>query len=75
LMYKLLKYKKMERPTLNEQNSKILTKVENRIDGFKTLDGKLNYVECLSIFFNFDKITDGEEEQIDEYLRDYVMNS
>ncbi len=74
-MYKLLKYKKMERPTLNEQNSKILTKVENRIDGFKTLDGKLNYVECLSIFFNFDKITDGEEEQIDEYLRDYVMNS
>lgn len=62
----------MERPVLSVKNSKILDRIEKKIDNYKTLDKKMDYVDGLVIWSEFDGLTDGEEERMDEYLRDYV---
>ena len=62
----------MERPVLSDKNSKILKRIENKIDGYKTLDKKMDYVDSLVLWNEFDGLSDEDEDVIDEYLRDYV---
>ena len=62
----------MERPVLSDVNSKVLTRIEKKIDGYKSLDKKMDYVDGLVLWSEFHDLTDDEEDTIDEYLRDYV---
>ena len=61
---------------LSEKNSERMDEIETEIDNLDTLDEKMDYVDRLSIWTEFpDEMTDELENDVDEYLRDYVMNS
>ena len=62
----------MERPTLSSKNDKVLTRIEKKIDGYRTLDKKMDYVDELVLWMEFEGLSDEEEESMDEYLRQYV---
>ena len=57
---------------LSEVNMNKLTEVENEIDNLDNLDEKMDFVDCLSIYFHFDDLEEGQEDMIDEYLRSIV---
>jgi len=59
---------------LSEDNLKKLEEIENRILDLEDLEDRMDLVDQLVIWSVFpDSISDGQEEQIDEYLRDFVM--
>ena len=62
----------MNRPILSNVNSKVLTRIEKKIDSYKTLEKKMDYVDSLVIWYEFYQLKDGEEDIVEEYLREYV---
>ena len=57
---------------LSRVNLDKLSKIEDEIDNLDDLDEKMDYVDCLSIYFHFDDLEEGQEDMIDEYLRSIV---
>lgn len=60
---------------LSEDNLKKLGEIEDNILNFDDLDDRMDYVDELVIFMEFNDLTDEQEDQIDEYLRDFVMDT
>ena len=60
---------------LSEENLKRLDEIENEILELDELDERMDYVDELVIFMEFNNLTDEQEDQIDEYLRDFVMDT
>lgn len=61
---------------LTENNLKKLDEIENEILDFDDLDDRMDYVDELCLFSVFpDDLTNEQEDMIDEYLRDFVMDT
>lgn len=61
---------------LSPENLKKLDKLEDKILSKKSLDKRMDFVDELVIWNEFpEELTDEQEEMIDEYLRDFVMDT
>lgn len=61
---------------LSEKNLKKLEKIENKILNYKSLDKRMDYVDCMVIESEFpEEITEEQVDLLDEYLRDFVADT
>lgn len=60
---------------LTGDNLTKLGEIEDKILEFDDLDERMDYVDELVIWGEFDDLTDEQEDDIDEYLRDFVMDT
>ena len=61
---------------LTPNNLKKLNEIEDKILDFDDLDDRMDYVDELVFWNEFpEELTDEQEEMIDEYLRDFVMDT
>lgn len=61
---------------LTGKNLQKLNKIEDKILGYKSLDKRMDYVDSMVIWSEFpEDLTDEQEDMIDEYLRDFVMDT
>ena len=60
---------------LSEVSLTKLGEIEDKILDFDDLEDRMDYVDELVIWGEFDDLTEGQEDLIDEYLRDFVMDT